>query len=53
MTPIWDIIVIRVAGLLAARELSPVSKQVIVLGARNRMGGRTKTIHDWMHFILW
>src|ERR1043165_5132 len=35
-----------VAGLVAARQLAHAGKQVIVVEARNRTGGRVFTNHD-------
>ena len=44
----YDIIVIGagVAGLAAAGRLVAAGKRVIVLEARDRIGGRIHTIHD-------
>jgi monoamine oxidase len=44
----FDVIVMGagVAGLAAARELSGAGKQVCVIEARQRLGGRVFTIHD-------
>ncbi|MDO8624431.1 MAG: NAD(P)/FAD-dependent oxidoreductase [bacterium] len=44
----WDVIVIGAgaAGLACARELAEVGKRVLVLEARNRIGGRIHTIRE-------
>jgi len=43
-----DVIVIGagVSGLAAARDLSVAGKRVIILEARDRLGGRIHTVHD-------
>src|SRR3954468_1305341 len=45
---VWDIIVIGAgaSGLMAAWELAQTGKKVIVVEARNRIGGRIYTIND-------
>lgn len=49
-----DVIIIGAgaAGLMAAHELSKVGKQVTVLEARNRIGGRIHTLNDNLHAEL-
>ena len=49
-----DVIIIGAgaAGLMAAYELSKVGKQVIVLEARERVGGRMHTLNDDLHTEL-
>jgi monoamine oxidase len=44
----YDVLIIGAgaAGLMAAKELSAAGKKVLVLEARNRIGGRIHTIHD-------
>src|SRR6185312_1101027 len=49
-----DVIVIGAgaAGLMAAYELSKAGKQVMVLEARDRLGGRMYTLNDDLHTEL-
>jgi monoamine oxidase len=49
-----DVIIIGAgaAGLMAAYELSKAGKQVIVLEARDRVGGRISTLNDDLHTEL-
>lgn len=49
-----DVIIIGAgaAGLMAAYELSKAGKQVIVLEARGRVGGRISTLNDDLHTEL-
>jgi len=49
-----DVIIIGAgaAGLMAAYELSKAGKQVIVLEARGRVGGRMHTLNDDLHTEL-
>src|SRR5579859_6551223 len=49
-----DVIIIGAgaAGLMAAYELSKAGKQVMVLEARNRAGGRIYTLNDGLHTEL-
>lgn len=49
-----DVIIIGAgaAGLMAAHELSKVGKQVTVLEARNRIGGRIHTLNDNLYAEL-
>ncbi len=43
-----DIVIIGagIAGLIAARELSATGRDVVVIEARDRIGGRIHTVHD-------
>ncbi|MCU0480737.1 MAG: FAD-dependent oxidoreductase [Anaerolineae bacterium] len=45
----WDVIVIGagMAGLKAAHDIQQAGKSVLVLEAKNRIGGRIHTVHDF------